>query len=296
MTIRQAISWARDHLGKTSSSPGLDAQMLLGEILGCGFAFLLAHDDQDLSESQEQNYRKWIAERRQGKPVSYLLGKKEFYDLEFEVREGVLVPRPDTEILVEMVLDYLNDEWGVFNVQKKSKIKLVDVGVGSGCIPISILKKQPDLEAVGLELSSEALKIARKNAKKLGMDDRLELIQSDLLEKLPDNVVGGKAWILVANLPYIPQHWPKHFSTQFEPNVALFGGREGVELYYRLAVEIEKLQHKPIALFFEGFEFQISKIEMVFPSYELVEVKKMTGEACGLRFELKKDDSFCSSA
>lgn len=326
MTIRQAITWGRSQLDQSSSSPGLDAEMFLGDVLSCDFAFLLTHDEQQLTKGQEQGYRKLIAERSNGKPVSYLLGRKEFYGLEFEVGEGVLVPRADTEILVEMVLSAVSVQPSAVSLKKQkglviqsemehgemkrrisglehkpipdtetlrstsgsalSDFLLVDVGVGSGCIPISILKNQPDLRGLGLELSPEALKVARKNAERLGVNDRLELIESDLLQNLPQDLIEDHSWVLVANLPYIPVDWPRHHSTEFEPEMALFGGEGGVELYKQLAQQIERLKYKPEALFFECFEFQVGEIEGFLLSYHLLEIKKMTGEAVGVRFHL----------
>jgi release factor glutamine methyltransferase len=283
---------------------------------------LLAHDEQELTPEQEKEYRRLIEQRQNGMPVAYLMGKKEFYGLEFEVNEAVLIPRPDTEILVEMVLEHLKPqiqnfkfqrvghseqslrseeslesslsysssdqqdflEFGTFNLE----FTLVDVGTGTGCIPIAALKNRPHLKAVALETSPQAMEVAKRNADQIGVTDRLELIESDLLSHLPPNLIENNPWILTANLPYIPQDWAKHPSTKFEPDIALFGGQEGVELYRQLAKQIEALKNKPEALFLECFEFQIHQIEDFLPSYHLVETRKMTGEACGVRFELKR--------
>lgn len=297
MIIRQILHWAREELKQTSPSPVLDAELLLRYVLKCDAAFLLAHDDRELTGQQEGDYRQLVQRRLEGMPVQYVIGKKEFYRLEFEVGEGVLVPRVDTEVLVEMVLGFLKSKIQIQNFQTNRSLEigacdlgfsLVDVGTGTGCIPIAILKNCPDLKGVGLDVSLKALDIAQKNAQKLGVSDRLKLIESDLLKNLPEDAIGDRDWILTANLPYLPDDWPKHSSTEFEPDLALFGGERGVELYRRLAGQIESLKNKPKALFFECFTFQVQEIESFLPSYPLIETRKMTGEACGMHFSLRK--------
>jgi release factor glutamine methyltransferase len=278
MLIKDALHWGNEQLVLSSDSARLDAEVLLAYVLEKPATFLLAHDDSEVGFWQIRKYRRMIGERKKGVPVAYLTGHREFFGLDFEVNEHVLVPRPDTEILVSCVMDYIRG----LPVGKKELV-LVDVGTGSACIPVSILHNLPGIRAVTTEICAQAMKVARRNIKKHGMEGRITLIQSDLLEAVPADTFRGKEVVLTANLPYIPPQFQVHPSTKFEPDVALYGGEDGLDIYKRLFYQLSKI--KPRAIFLECFEFQKGILAEHISDYELKYAKNMTGDARCLFFE-----------
>jgi len=272
MIIKDALHWGHEYLIPTSESARLDAELLLAHILKKPVTFLLAHDETGIGFFKLRKYRRMIEKRKDGMPVAYLISHKEFYGLDFEVNRHVMVPRPDTEILVDRVISYLNDQCPMTNDQL-----LLDVGTGSACIPISILKNIPNIEAVATEISGSAMRVAKHNIKKHGMKGRIQLFSSDLLKSVPRELFEDREIIVTANLPYIPKRFAVHPSTKFEPDIALYGGDDGLDIYKRLIEQLEEI--KPRVIFFELFEFQAAVLAAEMPDYELKFTEKMTGDA-----------------
>ena len=229
-----------------------DAALLLGFVLNKNRAFLIANDDRVLSEDEIERFARLIKRRAAGEPVQYLTKKQEFYGLEFEVNPNVLIPRPETEILVEAAINIL---------RKKENPRFCDVGTGSGCIPVSILKNIANAAAVAIDVSPEALTIARRNAGKHGVSDRIEFLESDVFEvfnnpkseirnpKLFDVVVSNPPYIPNKDLPGLPRE-----VREYEPHVALFGGDIGTEIVRRLLTESPRYLTENGYLMFEiGF-------------------------------------------
>ncbi|MBU0727597.1 peptide chain release factor N(5)-glutamine methyltransferase [Patescibacteria group bacterium] len=280
MKIKEALQSGYEKLVLNSDSSRLDAELILSHVLDRPATFLLAHDDAEMSFFTLWKYLRLIEKRRKGIPVSYLTGHREFYGLDFEINEHVLVPRPDTEILVDCVVEYLNnDQCPMSNVQ------LLDVGTGSACIPISILKNVSKINAIATEISRPAIKIAQENVKKHHLKGRIKLYKSDLLESVPLRLFDDKNVIVTANLPYIPTQFQIDPSTKYEPDVALYGGEDGLDIYKRLVEQLEEI--KPKAIFFELFEHQIAILCEYMPDYELKYAKNMTGDAKCLHLALK---------
>lgn len=273
MRICDLLHWGHEQLFLKSSSARLDAELLLAHALKKPVTFLLAHDETAVGLIRTWRYRSLIARRRAGEPLAYITGHREFYFLDFEVNRHTLVPRPDTEILTEAVIHYL--------ANPKSKFRnpqlLMDVGTGSGCIAVSILKNVPGLRAVATDLSRSALRTAHRNAKKHGVSGRIRFLHSDLLASVPPALFGEKELIVCANLPYIPTDFPVNPETRFEPSVALYGGRDGLAVYKRLIDELAAFS--PRAIFLECFEFQLAILGVRLPGYRLVRTEKMTGLA-----------------
>lgn len=199
-----------------------EMEVFLAHLLGCSRLDLLARSEEEVPVEKLAELQKGWIRLQDGLPVAYLTHEKEFYGLSFYVDERVLVPRPETEQLVDLVLKY-------------AKGAVLELGTGSGAIAISVKKGRPELEVTATDISDAALEVANKNCVQLGAD--VELIQSDLLEK----VTEGTFDVLVANLPYIGK--VEHASLaenveKHEPHVALFGGRDGLDLYRRLFDEI----------------------------------------------------------
>ncbi len=212
MTIAEALGQGSKRLSFFSSTPHLDAEVLLAHLLQRGRASLLAHATDRLSEAQAVDFDALIVRRSHGEPVAYLTGHKEFYGLDLYITPDVLVPRPETESVVEACLHALPDG---------ESSQLVDIGVGSGAIIIAVAKNRPLLRAYGVEISPQALEVARKNCELHGVSDRVTLYLGHLLQPLPDKVD-----VIAANLPYVPPGEASPDVATWEPKVAVFGGGE----------------------------------------------------------------------
>ena len=215
----------RRRLESASETPSLDAQIILAHILGIKRAWVLAHPEAVLSPQQEQSLNENLRRLESGEPLPYVLGHWEFYGLDFVVGPAVLIPRPETELLVEQALAWLRSH------PARAERLAVDVGSGSGCIAISLAAHTPDLRVIAADVSSSALEIARQNAHRHGVAGQIDFCQADLLPQ----AAGQPFDLICANLPYIPSdrlaqlrvaHW--------EPQLALDGGVDGLGLIRRL--------------------------------------------------------------
>ena len=263
MTIGETLRWAYKLLNSHNvPAADLDAEVLLAKTLGATREYLFANSEQELKKKEQDAFNLSIHQRVAGVPVSHLLGKKEFFGLEFLTDENVLTPRPETEILVEKVLEEL---------QVKSESTIIDIGTGSGCIAIAIRKNLPSTHRVyALDISAPALQVARKNSEKLKASD-IHFLQSDLLSdvRLPENT--AKPIVLVANLPYIPENekLPKEVHN-FDPAEALFAGHDGLEVYRRFLLQLvdgirsTKKNIHPDMCFFEFHPPQQQSLETIF--------------------------------
>lgn len=197
----------------------LDARLLLEEVCGTDHNTLLCHGDREVSEAEEEQYRKALEQRAVHVPLQHLLGYQNFMGLRFQVNEHVLIPRRDTEILVEEAMRYLHDG-----------MRILDLCTGSACILLSLLHYSNDCEGVGVDISQEALQVAAQNAELLGI--KADFLKSDLYEK-----VTGKFDLLVSNPPYIER---KVIPTlmeevrEYDPYIALDGGEDGLDFYRRI--------------------------------------------------------------
>ena len=206
--------------------PRLDRQILLAHVLGQPRAWVLAHPEAPLTEAQTREWKAALAHLRRGDPLPYVLGRWEFYGLDFIVTREVLIPRPETELLVETALTWIN--------KPKSAIRTcIDIGTGSGCIALALAAHAPSLALTATDISPEALAIAHANAEKHGVAGRIELHTADLLDC--PALADRRFDLLVANLPYIPS-WTLRTLEVYgrEPSLALDGGADGLDLIRRL--------------------------------------------------------------
>ncbi len=196
--------------------------MLLGYLLDKPREWLVTHPEIELSSEQVLQADKMIESLKAGVPLPYLVGKQAFYGLDFIVTPDVLIPRPETEQLVEECIQWLED-----HPQKRT---MVDVGTGSGIIAVTLADHLDDLKITALDISTEALEIARTNARKFGVDQRIQFMQSDLMSNCQ-----GRFDLIVANLPYIPSETLQSLSVaRYEPQLALDGGQDGLDLITEL--------------------------------------------------------------
>lgn len=208
--IGEALLQARKRLSPTSSTPRLDAEVLLAHVLGLSRSSLLARTAGILDNREEQQFDALISRRTHGEPVAYMTGHKEFFGLDLQVTPDVLVPRPETESVVEACIDVLPE--GQIS-------QLADIGTGSGAILVAVLANCPLARGFGVEVSPEALEVARRNCVAQGVSDRATLLLGDLLEPLSEAVN-----VIAANLPYVPPGEASPDVATWEPEVAVFGG------------------------------------------------------------------------
>jgi len=225
MLLKAAISSAIEHLTANSvGSPRLNAETLMMFTLGCDRAYLYAHPERELSADEERRFDGYIAERATGKPAQYITGHQEFWGLDLLVSPAVLIPRPETEHVVETVLELAAGQ---------QDLKIVDIGTGSGCIAIALASEFAAAEIHATDISAEALEIARANAARLGFSEQIHFHHADLLQRLPAQQFD----FVVSNPPYVSEAEPEKTQREvreFEPKVAVFGGETGMEIYQRL--------------------------------------------------------------
>jgi release factor glutamine methyltransferase len=252
-TVQDLLSWTKNHFeGLGIAEPRLEAEVLLAHALKLDRMGLYIQHDRPANQEEREVFRNLIKRRVKGEPTAYITGKREFMSLPFFVDRRVLIPRPDTETLVEESIRLLRGY--------KGEVKVLDVGTGSGAIAISIAKYVPQAIVYGVDLSEDALEVARENARLNGVENRAFFSRSDLLE----SVTGGPFQLIAANLPYIPSEkmteLPKEIR-DFEPWEALDGGPGGLTFYRKLLPEAHRLLSDPGFLLLEiGDSAQVQEL------------------------------------
>lgn len=227
-----------------SQSPRLDAELLLAQALGCTRMDLYLQFERPLSSDEVDRYRALCRRRAGGEPVAYIRGLREFMTLTLVITPAVMIPRPETEILVEAAL--LRLEQPPSAAGEKRQRTVLDVGTGSGAIALAIAAEHQDYRVVATDVSPEALEVAKLNLERLEMQDRVDLRQADLVDG-----IEGPFDLVLANLPYIDPDWPDAVTAEVagsEPKQALFGGRDGLELIGRLLPELPLLAPGGVAM------------------------------------------------
>ncbi len=210
-----ARRWAARELAAIAEKPLLEAELLLAALLERNRAYLLAHLDAPLPGAAAAVFRAWVLRRAAGEPLPYITGRIEFFGLDFAVSPAVLIPRPETELLVETALAHAGPA-----------PLIADVGAGSGCIAVTLALHLPQARLYAIDLSREALAVARQNAARHGVAERIRFLEGDLLAPLPEPVD-----ILVSNPPYIAEdEWERlPVSVRREPMMALLSGKDGLD-------------------------------------------------------------------
>lgn len=238
MTIEEAV--------RRSGLPASDAEVLLAAACGAERTWVLAHGKDQLAAERAELFCEWARRRRAREPVAYITGEKEFYGRTFAVDRRVLIPRPSTEILVSEALRFLDDpadrvtqaDGGIVVVSRAirdlGRVRvIVDVGTGSGCVAVTLALERSDLRCVATDISVDALAVARRNAARYGVEDRIDFRTGDELEPVADI---AEPFLLVSNPPYVPdgRELPDEVAL-FEPPLALFGGPDGRSVTRSLA-------------------------------------------------------------
>lgn len=237
-TIKAALRDARQRL-QNSDTPSLDAQVLLCAVLKVTRAYLLAHPEEALIDEQADQYAAFIARREGGEPVAYILGERAFYDLTFTVTPDVLIPRPETELLLERALTFIQAQPGAV---------VVDVGTGSGALAVTLARHAPTARIYATDISKAALAVARGNAARHGVT--VTFFEGDLLR--PIIAAGVMAKIIVANLPYIDTTTLSGLAvSRYEPHTALDGGADGLDVFRRLLRQVPQVCQPDAVLLLE---------------------------------------------
>jgi len=212
-TLNQGISVLK---ANNIANPYLDSEILLSKSINKDKKYIILNSKEILNDKQLDDFNSFITRRKKGEPIAYLINKKEFWKNEFYVNRNVLIPRPDTEVMIEQVLKIY---------PKKSQLQVLDIGTGSGCILLSIIKERPNFYGTGIDISKKSIKVSKINAKQLNLINRVKFIHSSV-----DNFNIGKYDLIVSNPPYIKLLNIKYLEkdvVNFEPKLALSGGFDG---------------------------------------------------------------------
>lgn len=257
MTFSQALKWAVQQLKKSKiDSPALDAEVLLAHVLRAPKEKIYTHPKDKLVNSKLNTYKIFVNRRAKREPIAYITGHKEFYGLDFLVDKRIMIPRPETELFIKEILSLIRKSVSKSDGRPKSTpTVLVDVGTGSGCIIIAIAKnlqtfRLTDLQTkfLATDISRDALKVAKLNAQRQGVDKQITFLHGNLLEPFLKTQeyknIKINNLIITANLPYLPTaEWRKAMPEVrlYEPRLALDGGKTGLEPHRRLLEQLKKL-------------------------------------------------------
>ncbi len=253
MNFKDALFEASKILkGNFVKSSILDSEILLSKVIQKDRKYVNLNLDENLNEKSYNEFKKLIIKRSLGKPIAYLIGKKDFWKFEFSVSEKVLIPRPDTELIIEEVLKMSKE---------KSKLKVLDIGVGSGCILLSILKEKKDFYGVGVDISKKCIELSKLNAQNLDVTNRVKFFKSDI-----DNFFYGKYDLIISNPPYIKKLDLKYLERdiiKYEPKLALDGGLDGVSEIRKVVNRSSELIKKNGQLILEIAFDQKNKVKKI---------------------------------
>jgi release factor glutamine methyltransferase len=237
MQLKQAVDSAfQRFIAAEVPSPRLNAEILMTFTLARDRSYLFAHPERELSPEEQYRYEEVITQREQGCPTQYITGHQEFWGLDLLVSPAVLIPRPETEHVVETVLELVKEHYR----ENHSRIKIVDVGTGSGCISLALATELPQAEIHACDISDEALEMARVNAARLGLGGRVLIRKSDLLSVYEQDTFD----FVVSNPPYVGEGEADKVQKQvrdFEPKIAVFSGGEGMDIYRRLLPQSQEV-------------------------------------------------------
>ena len=253
MNILKAIKKGDNILKERGiKSHKLDSEILMSQVFGKNRTDIILNFDMNLTIKEIEVFNNLIKERSKRKPIAYLLGKKEFWKYEFDITENVLIPRPDTEIIVEQVLKL---------TKNKSRLKILDIGIGSGCILLSILKEKKGFYGTGIDICKKTLDICKSNIKKLDLINSIKLFKSDV-----DNFNYGKYDLIISNPPYINKFKLKYLEKDvcdYEPISALDGGVDGLHKIKKVIYNSSKLIKNGGTLILEIAFDQTDKVKKI---------------------------------
>ena len=249
LAIKEGISVLKN---KSILSAQLDTEILMAKALGKSREYIILNHDKVLDIENLEYFKKLVHERSARKPIAYLLNKKFFWKSEFYVNKNTLIPRPDTEIIIEQILKV---------TKNKNYLRILDIGIGSGCILLSILKERKNYYGTGIDISKDSLEISKINAKKLLVEERIKFYKSDV-----DKFAQGKYDLIVSNPPYIKKINLKYLESdvlKFEPKIALDGGLDGLSVIRKVIKKSSELLKKNEKFILEIGYKQKNKVKQI---------------------------------
>jgi len=224
MTIKEALTWGSSELTEACERPQYEAELLLAYELKKNRTYLIIHDNDTMNIKE---YEKLIQRRKKNEPYEYIVGEASFYDIHLHVEEGVLIPRPETEILIDLVAEI---------IKKENIISLAEIGVGSGAISVVLARKFPNLQSIATDICDAPLRVAQLNINKYELNGQIELRKSNLIDEVSESVE-----LVVSNPPYIAEDFLLESNVvDYEPKEALFGGRVGDELLKQIILDVKQ--------------------------------------------------------
>ncbi len=252
-SLRDCIGIIAAEISGAAQRPRREAELMLAERLGKDQLWLLTHQDERIA--CDETLREWTARRRAYEPLEYIFNRVGFYSQEFYIAPGALIPRPETELMIDQVLETVPADAGV---------TLCEAGVGSGAVSVVLAQHLPKARVIGVDISDDALGIARKNVERFGLEDRIELRRSDLLDAVPERLD-----VLVSNPPYVAEDAVLEPNLDYEPALALFGGEKGTDVIERL-VDAVREREIPVFVCEMGYD-QRAAVERIVPAGYAVE-------------------------
>ena len=254
MIIKSAVIEGTSILkARSIQTAQLDAEILMAKALGTNRDYVILNNNKNLEDKNLENFQSLINERANKKPIAYLLNNKYFWNDEFYVNKNTLIPRPDTEVIIEQVLKF---------TKNKNKFRILDIGVGSGCILLSILKERKNFYGTGVDICKNSLNICNFNAKKLSVEKRTKLYKSDV-----DKFAQGKYDLIVSNPPYIKRKDLRYLDSdvvKYEPKLALDGGLDGLSVIRKVINKSSELVKQNGKLILEiGFDQKNKVIKLL---------------------------------
>lgn len=232
MESKEALIWGREQLQEACERPSFEAELLLAFHLKQDRMYLIAHEDKRVDNIEE--FEKLIKRRAANEPYEYIVGEASFYDLHLSVEKGVLIPRPETEILIDMVSKIIEEE----NITQ-----IAEIGVGSGAISVVLARKFPQLKVIATDICDTPLKVAQKNIETFDLSEQIELRKSNLIDEVPESLE-----MVVSNPPYIAEDFMLESNVlDYEPKEALFGGSVGDELLKQIILDVKAREIKYLA-------------------------------------------------
>ena len=223
MTITKALKWSKEQLMHSCSRPQYEAELLLAFHLNQDRMYLITHDRDSVEDLE--GFKTLIERRAKSEPYEYIVGEASFYDIHLQVEEGVLIPRPETEILIDLVADI---------IAKEHITRIAEIGVGTGAISIVLARKFPKIQSIATDICDTPLHVAQKNIETFGLEKRITLCKSNLIDKVSEPVE-----LVVSNPPYIAEDFLLESNVvDYEPKEALFGGRVGDELLKQIILDV----------------------------------------------------------
>ena len=289
LTIKEVLSWAEGYLnGYGVADPKAETEYLLSHLLNCKRSGLYLKHDKSVAIDEFQRFMGWLNKRIAREPSQYIIGEQEFWGLEFKVTRDVLIPRPETEILVEEAIKTVSSKSEVVsgnnNIQlttHDSRFTILDLCTGSGCIAVSLAKEIPDCHIYAVDVSEKALDVARENAERHGgIADRINFLQGDLFGPLKCLKLVKRVDLIVSNPPYIAKTMMKDLQPEirdYEPEIAVYAGEDGLDFYRRIISEAPKYLAKDGCILLEmgyGQAEEIKKLIEQHKAFEHIDIKK----------------------